>query len=345
MIGMTVMLIQDPLPPVGRKVLKIAQEVLPSPEEMVAVMRPDWSILKPVIHFAAKCEELLERITVTLSIMTGQHPLIAIDPQRVTNCTSVKTILPSAGEYWSSGSMTVADRIPAAKESQPPGSSQDLSGTFTYPAELRAADYEICRRLCQKSTVVKPCAIDRNKDQTEFSQAFFLTVLPMELITELIMTGNTLNFTLTVYSAMPSFSRFVHMGRFQQYLDDRCGLLALPLPLSRNGLDTSTFRERGPVSFMLGQIQRLPWHISDYQFQAMCIWDFGKKCRVEALLKALRLQISWMRSLRRSKMHSSIDPSSIDKHMLGKRLIGVPSENHAMWQQRHCCVHSSQNRH
>ena len=72
LIGMTIMFIQArrPISTFG-KMLKIAQDVLPTQEELVAVMRPDWPILEPVIHFVSKYKELLERITMTLSVMTG----------------------------------------------------------------------------------------------------------------------------------------------------------------------------------------------------------------------------------------------------------------------------------
>ena len=47
---------------------------------------------------------------------------------------------------------------------------------------------------------------------------------------------------------------------------------------SRVGPDTSSFRERGPVRFMLEQIQMMPWQISACHFRQTCICDFGKKC-------------------------------------------------------------------
>ena len=84
--------------------------------------------------------------------------------------------------------------------------------------------------------MIKPPSMDRDKDQKEFSQAFLLTALPMTLITELILNkgiprledsvSHFINFKFTVYSAAMISSRFVHMERFQHYLDDRCTLLA-----------------------------------------------------------------------------------------------------------------------
>ena len=132
--------------------LKTAQEILPSPEELAKARRQDWPILKPIIYMVPKCEELIERITMNLNIMTGLHSFIPINPGRITTCTVCRANLPSAGEYWSSGSIGVADRALTAKESHQPGSVQAFSSTSTYAFELRAADSGIVSGVeCQAS--------------------------------------------------------------------------------------------------------------------------------------------------------------------------------------------------
>ena len=107
----------------------------------------------------AKCEELLERVTTTLSIMTGQHPLISIDPQRVTHCTACRAILPSAGEYWSSGSIAVADRVMQQKRA----SHLEAPRICLLRSHiLLSFEQQItrCAGDCQELNVVKPATKD-----------------------------------------------------------------------------------------------------------------------------------------------------------------------------------------
>ena len=72
---------------------------------------------------------------------------------------------------------------------------------------------------------------------------------------------------------------------------------------------------------MLGQIQMMPWRISDYQFQTMC----GKKCR--SIVEGIEIA-DLLDEVTQKMEDAFFEPLAlacfIDFHMLGKGLIWHP---------------------